>query len=520
MARPTIYGDAGMGGTGNTRSNPANNPSAVPGTWEWWNDQQGTPYTPPTRGTGNDFEFPWENPNIGGGATPPPTTPIVRGTNKFANNAVNTQIGSASTPFEIGGTTPIVNTGGTGTAIGDGGTPRDDAGVVTPPADPNNPSAGDLLFGDWQTNANNSFDPQALLDMINQLPNAGRNAELYAPLIKELQGLIASKGQSGLVSVDDQFNAVKGDIVQASDEQFRRTMGNLARTGTLESGGLREARIRENIALNRGLATERVAIETANSQQAAEKYSQALTQMQSLQEQAAKGEIDWFQAAVQMNSLSAENQRAWAQMGLSERLTMTGYDVEKYKVDTSKALEQQRINLEKQLGFAELDLKKMMEANSYDIEKTKIQLQQWMTQGGWNQQDADRALGKWSELLRAEVQNKRTDVDMINAMGKLTRDQWEREIAQTDLELKRYLGQQEYDLRRQELGQDWNKFLQQQATTRWMASNQWEVDKWIAKMQSDQSKQGSSFFGDLLSFAGSVLGGPAGGKIADWIIPG
>lgn len=115
------------------------------------------------------------------------------------------------------------------------------------------------------------------------------------------------------------------------------------------------------------------------------------------------------------------------------------------------------------------------------------------------------ALDKWAETLRAEVQNKRTDVDMINAMGKLTRDQWEKEISQADIELKRYLGQQEYDLRKQELGQDWNKFLQQQATTRWMASNQWQVDKWIAQTAADAQGGGwSGLLGDLIGAGGTI----------------
>lgn len=498
MARPIIYDDDGMSGRRTTRSDTSNNPASTPGTYAWWENQQGTPYTPPGTPIG-DITFPWEDTPTGGNTDTPnvynqnPNTPI------YENNPMDTGV-VAPPPTQTGYTKP--SGGGTGSTT----TPPE----VTTPTEPTDPNGtgfdfGDSMFGDWQNNASNSFDPQSILDFIANLPGAERNAELYAPLIAELQGLIQSKGQSGLVPVEQQFANVQKDITEASDNQFQRTMGDLARSGTLESGGLREARIRENIALNRGLATERVAIETANSQQAASKYSQALTQMQQLQQQAAQGEIDWFQAALQMNALGAENERAWAQMGLSERLTMTGYDVEKYKADQGAQLQRERNALDEMLGLKDINMRELIEANNFSIEQTKISLQKWMVEGGWQQDEANRALERWGQLLQAEVQNKRTDVDMINAMGKLTRDQWEKEISQADLELKRYLGQQEYDLRKQELGQDWNKFLQQQATTRWMASNQWQVDKWIAQTQANAQGGGwGGLLGDLISAGGTI----------------
>lgn len=479
MARPTRPRGSGYGSWQNEspflypQTPPVND---VPPPKYPWEDETTTPTTPTVSGTPTTPpKGAWKK-----GPTPVATTTLP--TSNFAD------ISPVFTPPPPAGedTTPTDTGGGTGGTGGTGGF-----------------DAGGLLFGDWQGNAGGSFDPQALLDMIQGLPAAQQNVELYAPLVKELQNLIATKGQSGVVPVEQQFGAVRQDLEQTSQENFRRTMGDLARTGTLESGGLREARIRENIALNRGLTTARVAIETENSRQAAEKYSQALTQIQQLQEQAASGELNWFQAIVQMQALGAENERAWAQMGLSERLGVMGFDVERYKTDQATQLSRERLALERELGFADINLRQLIEQNNWNLEQTKLQLQERLAQGGWAQQDADRALNRWAELLRAEVQNKRTDVDMINAMGKLTRDQWEREIAQADLELKRYLGTQEYELRKTELGQDWRKFLEQQATTRWLASNQWEVDKYIARIGADAQKKG--WFESLLDFAGDVV---------------
>lgn len=534
MARPTVYGD--LGGNSNRRSNRTNNPVAVPGTTEWYTNQMDPKWwqNEPTDTTTNPPTFPWEdnptappvyenNPMDTGVIGTPVYTKPSGGGGGFTTDAnrqqlidalVESGLGTAGDAAQyntqelqqwvVSGVRPGATAGGGDTGGGDTGG-GDTGGGDTGGGGTENPTGGDLLFGDWQTNANNSYDPQSILDFIQNLPSAQRNAELYAPLVKELQDLIASKGQSGVISVDKQFEAVKGDIQEASDEQYRRTMGNLARSGTLESGGLREARIRENIAFNKDLATARVAIETANSQQAAEKYGQALTQMQQLQEQAAKGEIDWFNAAMQMNALGAENQRAWAQMGLSEKLTVMGYDVEKYKTDQANALGRERLRLEEMLGLKDINLRELMETNNFNLEKTKMDLQKWMTEGGWKQEDAKMALDRWAETLRAQVQNKRTDVDMINAMTNMSQSEWQKQIAQADMELRRYLGEEEYNLRKQELGQDWDKFVQSQATTKWMASNQWEVDKYIAKLGADANKGGwGDLLGSLISAGGTI----------------
>jgi hypothetical protein len=372
-----------------------------------------------------------------------------------------------------------------------------------PPEDPGtttNTDTGTTVnwYDQWLNLAKDTnIDPQSIFDIISQLPAAEGNADLKRELYKQLNDLVTSKGTSGLVPVEDQFASVKRDLTEASQEQWQTTQGELARKGMLDTGKTRSEAYQRDLALNKNLATERVAIETNNSKMASEQYTNAINKMTELQEQAASGELDWYKALVETEKYNSEQKQAWAQMGLTERLTIMGYDVEKYKADLSASVDRERIQLEKDLGFANLDLQTMIAQNGYSIEKTKIELQKWMTEGGWAQQDADRATARWADLLNAEVQNKRTDVDMISAMGKLTRDEWEKQVSLADLDLKKYLGDQNYKLMQDQMGQDWDKFVQEQALKKWMASNQWDTDKYIANLQAQLTREGAE--GDFWS---------------------
>ena len=107
-------------------------------------------------------------------------------------------------------------------------------------------------------------------------------------------------------------------------------------------------------------------------------------------------------------------------------------------------------------------------------------------------------------LMQNEIATRRNDIDLLNVMGTLSNQQWSLEIQQADLELRSWMGQQQYDLAREQMGQDWQRFIETQAMNRWIAQGDWASAAQVAHIYA--SAQGGSWLGDLMSFAGDVIG--------------
>ena len=516
--RPNI---GGYKGNGRITYNPPTTRSTPPPTipWENKNDDadvvydptdSGNTYTPPPPPWGNDDA----QSGAGNTAYNPPYDPMNKwnkpttgGTGQnntweapSVHNPVYDELMQKLSDLGIDPNAQAPTTGGTG--------------QNTEP-EPSDTDLFNMLFGDWQSlNNQYAISPDEILSIMQSMPSMGavNEAELQRNMVNELRDLIKSKGESGLIPVAQQFANVKSEAIQVSSEQYQAALGDLNSRHALESGAAREAVLQKDRDLNKNLITAKLQLETEHSRQAFENYNKALNRYQSMTEAVARGELDWFNAMVNLEAIGVQSAQEWAKMSLSERMQVQGFDLEKYKTDMSASLEKQRISLEERLGLdkiqlegRELNLRELMAENDWDIKKTQQQLDKYLAERGFDENERDRELSRWSDLLQAEVTNRRTDIDYINAMGQLDRNEWEKEIAQAELELKRWLGEEQFNIQRDQMGADWAKFIESQSLQKWLARGNWDTQKWIAATYARaQDSGGGDWFGDVLGFAGTV----------------
>ena len=524
--------------SGRITYNPPITPSTPPPTvpWENKNDDadvvydptdSGNTYTPPTPPWGYNLMNKWNKPTTqrgnddaqsgaGNTAYNPPYDPMNKwnkpttgGTGQnntweapSVHNPVYDELMQKLSDLGIDPNAQAPTTGGTGQN-------------TEPEPEPSDTDLFNMLFGDWQSlNNQYAISPDEILSIMESMPSMGavNEAELQRNMVNELRDLIKSKGESGLIPVAQQFANVKSEAIQVSSEQYQAALGDLNSRHALESGAAREAVLQKDRDLNKNLITAKLQLETEHSRQAFENYNKALDRYQSMTEAAARGELDWFNAMVNLEAIGVQSAQEWAKMSLSERMQAQGFDLEKYKTDMNASLEKQRISLEERLGLdkiqlegRELNLRELMAENDWDIKKTQQQLDKYLAERGFDENERDRELSRWSDLLQAEVTNRRTDIDYINAMGQLDRNEWEKETAQAELELKRWLGEEQFNIQRDQMGADWAKFVESQALQKWLARGNWDTQKWItATYAGAQDSGGGSWFGDVLGFAGTI----------------
>ena len=373
----------------------------------------------------------------------------------------------------------------------------------TDPADPFNMTS---WLNDWQDYAINAGSIGQLMNQITvQIPGVSEGMAIYGDILNELQELIRTKGEVGLMGTyEEQYGEAAGRVSRAAKGSRMKMLGDLARRGIVQSGVAGELLGGIQAELESSLVNLSINLMRERSDKAAVFYTQARSEKLKLGELWTESGYKGYDMALRLAALTDDSKRAWAEMGLHEKLTMAGYDVEIYKADIQADISRQRLALEEKLGFADINIREMMVENEWDMGKMKLALQEKLADKGIEQQELDRALNEWDMLMRNEISSRRTDIDLLNVMGTLSNQEWELQIRQAELELKSWMGQEQLDIMRDQMGMDWQMFIEDKAMQRWIAEGSWASAEEIARTYARAQKGGDSWFGDLMSFFGDA----------------
>ena len=405
------------------------------------------------------------------------------------------------TPTGGPGTTGKGTYGPTGMDRGEPGAPPD------PGTDPNDPFNMTSYLNDWQDYAINLGSLTQLMNEITvNIPGMSEGMAIYGGVLKELEELIRTKGEAGLTGTfEEEYDVVAGAAGRAAKTSRTKALGDMVRRGIVQSGVSGEILGGIQSELEAELVNLAGNIQRERSNKAAAFYSQAQAQKMELGKLWTESGYKGYDLALKMAQTQDDSQRAWAEMGLHEQLTMQGYNVEKYKADIQANMQSQRLALEEQLGFADINIREMLVENEWNLENMKMALQEKLVDKGIEQQELDRALQEWTVLMQSEIATRRNDIDLLNVMGSLSNQEWQLQIQEAELEMKRWMTEEQFNLQRQQMGQDWQQFIETQAMNRWIAEGNWMNQLQIAQLYANA--QGGSWLGDLMSFAGDVLGG-------------
>lgn len=383
------------------------------------------------------------------------------------------------------------NMDGSETGGGSSGTDDDDDST-----DPTN------WLDDWMDIASTYRDVGQIFDYMSQIPGYENFMSEYGGMLGQLEELIATRGEAGLRAYEEEYAEASGRVERQARASMTQAMANMASRGLLDSSIAVGAQVDVVNQLNFELSQLAGNLMEKRSDKAYRIWEQALAQKQSLIVEGARTGMDFYGLAQQVRQFEAQENRAWAEMGLKERLTAMGYDVELEKANIQKTLEEQRMSLERELGFADIDARKYLAEAGWDIE---LAIERMREEHQEKLQGKDIELERWKQTLLNEIAWRRTDIDMMNVMGSLQQGEWELQIREADLQLRRELGEAEYSLRQDELGQDWDKFLASIALQEWTSRGQWANNESVARLYAESG--GGSWIGDLLGGLGGLAAG-------------
>lgn len=399
-------------------------------------------------------------------------------------------------------TTPTTGSGITdvGTNVGDFGVAG--SGVIPDTdQDPWDPTSWLNDYSSMQTEFNSITNMFQAIENIPQLSSYLGN---YSGIISEIEKMIESQGRYGLRPFEEEYSEGVSLLQQQYAGSATAMMNDMVKRGIFHSSETEGGLLDITKSLNTDIVNLVGKLSTYRQDQARGMYENAVKDRVQIANDVSSLGLNYSDMAMKFNFAQDESNRLWKELGLKNQMEVMGVDTQRWKEQLGFNISQQRLALEEKLGLKDIDLRQYIAERGWDFEQVKLDLMQEQMYGDWDQGQLDRDLNEWQMLLQNEISTKRNDIDLMNVMGTLSLGEWDRMLHQAELDLQRWKTKEEIDLMKQELGQDYDMFLETQAFNMWAQKGQWANNITVADLYAKAQDSGSSWLGDLLGFVGDI----------------